>query len=130
MSSTCRTGEHDDHDVYGRMCPCRFVLDILANKWSALVIGLLEQGPTRYSALRDQLPGISSKMLTRTVRRLESASLITRTVYPDVPPRVEYELTELGASAAVPLAQLRAWAENNLDHIAARNPEWANDTAG
>jgi DNA-binding HxlR family transcriptional regulator len=101
------------------------VLDLLANKWSALLIGLLEHGPVRFGALRDQLPGISSKMLTRTLRRLESASLITRTVYADVPPRVEYELTELGASAAVPLNMLRTWAEENLDHIATLNARWA-----
>jgi len=65
-------------------------------------------------------------MLARTLRRLESASLITRTVYADVPPRVEYELTELGAGVAVPLSMLRTWAEDNLDNIATLNPEWAN----
>ncbi|OBK49009.1 winged helix-turn-helix transcriptional regulator [Mycobacterium kubicae] len=125
MTHTCRTGQHDDHDVYAALCPCRTLLDLLANKWSALLIGLLEPGPLRFSALRDQLPGISSKMLTRTLRRLEAASLITRTVYADVPPRVEYELTELGSSAAVPLGLLRTWAEENLDHVAALNQDWA-----
>ena len=125
MTQTCRTGQHDVHDVYGELCPCRILLDLLANKWSALLIGLLENGPVRFTALRDRLPGISSKMLTRTLRQLENASLITRTVYPDVPPRVEYELTELGASAAVPLGMLRSWAEDNLDHISALNPGWA-----
>ncbi|GFG67711.1 cinnamoyl ester hydrolase [Mycobacterium kubicae] len=125
MTHTCRTGQHDDHDVYAALCPCRTLLDLLANKWSALLIGLLEPGPLRFSGLRDQLPGISSKMLTRTLRRLEAASLITRTVYADVPPRVEYELTELGASAAVPLRLLRTWAEENLDHVAALNQDWA-----
>lgn len=125
MTQVCRTGQHDDHDVYAEMCPCRILLDLLANKWSALVIGLLDAGPVRFSVLRDGLPGISSKMLTRTLRRLESASLITRTVYPAVPPRVEYELTELGISAAVPLGLLRTWAEDNLDRVAALNPRWA-----
>jgi len=125
MTQTCHTGQHDDHDVYRELCPCRILLDLLANKWSALLLGLLEHGPMRFSALRDQLPGISSKMLTRTLRRLEAASLITRTVYADVPPRVEYELTQLGASAAAPLSMLRTWAEDNLDHIATLNPGWA-----
>jgi DNA-binding HxlR family transcriptional regulator len=125
MTQTCRTGEHDDHDVYSEMCPCRTLLDLLANKWSALVIGLLDDGPVRFTVLRTRLPGVSSKMLTRTLRRLESASLITRTVYPAVPPRVEYELTELGASAAIPLGLLRTWAEDNLDRIAVLNPRWA-----
>ncbi len=125
MTQTCRTGAHDDHDVYSLMCPCRTLLDLLANKWSALVIGLLDDGPVRFTVLRTRLPGVSSKMLTRTLRRLESASLITRTVYPAVPPRVEYELTELGASAAIPLGLLRTWAEDNLDRIAVLNPRWA-----
>ena len=71
MTHTCKTGQHDEHDVYSELCPCRILLDLLANKWSALIIGLLEQGPVRFGALRDQLPGISSKMLTRTLRRLE-----------------------------------------------------------
>jgi DNA-binding HxlR family transcriptional regulator len=79
----------------------------------------------RFGVLRTRLPGVSAKMLTRTLRRLESAQLITRTIYPDVPPRVEYELTGLGASAAVPLGLLRTWAEENLDDIAALNPNWA-----
>jgi DNA-binding HxlR family transcriptional regulator len=125
MTRTCRTGQHDDHDAYSEMCPCRTLLDLLANKWSALVIGLLDQGPVRFSVLQARLPGISSKMLTRTLRRLESASLITRTIYPDVPPRVEYELTDIGISAAVPLGMLRNWSEENLDRIAALNPNWA-----
>ena len=125
MTRTCRTGVHDDHDVYSEMCPCRTLLDLLANKWSALVIGLLDDGPVRFSVLRTRLPGVSSKMLTRTLRRLEAAQLITRTIYPDVPPRVEYELTGLGAGAAVPLGLLRTWAEENLDDIAALNPNWA-----
>jgi DNA-binding HxlR family transcriptional regulator len=100
-------------------------LDLLANKWSALVMGLLEDGPVRFSVLQSNMPGVSSKMLTRTLRRLEAASLISRTVYPAVPPRVEYELTGLGASAAVPLGLLRTWAEENIDQIAAGNPRWA-----
>jgi DNA-binding HxlR family transcriptional regulator len=124
MTQTCGIGLHDDHDVYSEMCPCRALLDLLANKWSALVMGLLDDGPVRFGVLRTRLPGVSSKMLTRTLRRLESAQLITRTIYPDVPPRVEYELTELGISAAVPLGLLRTWAEQNLDNIAALNPNW------
>lgn len=125
MTKACPTGQHDEHDVYSEMCPCRTLLDLLANKWSALVIGLLDDGPVRFSALQARLPGISSKMLTRTLRRLEAASLISRTVYPDVPPRVEYELTDLGTSAAVPLEMLRTWSEDNLDRIATLNPHWA-----
>jgi len=125
VTAVCSTGMHDVHDVYGESCPCRILLDLLANKWSALVIGLLSDGPMRFSVLQAGLPGISPKMLTRTLRRLESASLITRTVYAEVPPRVEYQLTDLGVSAAHPLALIRTWAEQNLDRIAALNPRWA-----
>jgi DNA-binding HxlR family transcriptional regulator len=121
----CATGQHDVHDAYGESCPCRSLLDLLANKWSALVMGLLEDGPVRFSVLQSHLPGISSKMLTRTLRRLEAASLISRMVYPAVPPRVEYELTALGLGASVPLGLLRAWAEENIDRVVADNPGWA-----
>lgn len=125
MTELCATGMHDLHDVYAESCPCRSLLDLLANKWSALVIGLLEHGPRRFGVLQASMPGISSKMLTRTLRRLESASLITRTVYAEVPPRVEYELTDLGVGAARPLSLIRTWAEQNLDRIAELNPRWA-----
>ena len=125
MTQTCATGQHDDHDVYLEHCPCRVLLDLLANKWAALVIGLLEDGPVRFGVLKTRLPGVSPKMLTRTLRQLESASLVSRTVYADVPPRVEYALTDLGTSAAYPLGLLRTWAEENLDRIAVANPNWA-----
>jgi len=127
MSQSCQTGEHDDHDVYAELCPCRILLELLANKWSALLIGLLERRRMRFGELRDELPGISARMLTRSLRRLEAASLITRTVYAEVPVRVEYDLTDLGRSVTVPLTQLRTWAEENLDHVAARNPRWADE---
>src|SRR4051812_22359212 len=125
MTQVCASGMHDVHDVYGESCPCRILLDLLANKWSALVIGLLADGPRRFGVLQAGLPGVSPKMLTRTLRRLESASLVTRTVYAEVPPRVEYQLTDLGVSAAHPLALIRTWAEENLGRIAALNPNWA-----
>ncbi len=89
------------------------MLDLLANKWSALAIGALEQGPRRFGQLRRQLEGISSKVLSHTLKRLEDENLITRTVYAEVPVRVEYALTELGTSAATPLKHLRNWVETN-----------------
>ncbi len=112
-------------DVYSDVCPSRVLLDLLANKWSALVIGLLERGPARFSVLRASMSGVSPKMLTRTLRRLESAQLVTRTIYPEVPPRVEYALTDLGVSAAHPLRLMCTWAEDNVDRIDALNREWA-----
>lgn len=102
------------NDVYAAMCPCRDLLDLLANKWSALLIGALESGPRRNGQLKRRLEGISPKVLSQTLKRLEDHGLLTRTVYPEVPARVEYELTELGHGAAAPLKQLRDWVEINV----------------
>ena len=117
MTMVCRTGAHDAHDVYGRLCPCRDVLDLIANKWSTLVIGTLENGPVRFGAIQRRLEGVTPKVLSATLKRLESSQLITRTVYPAVPPHVEYSLTPLGETLVTPLAALRAWAEEHLDDI-------------
>ncbi|MGB4778842.1 winged helix-turn-helix transcriptional regulator [Microbacterium sp.] len=102
------------NDVYAAMCPCRDMLDLLANKWSALVIGALEDGPQRFGQLRRRLEGISPKVLSQTLKRLEEHDLLTRTVYAEVPARVDYELTQLGHSAAAPLKHLRDWVETNI----------------
>lgn len=102
------------NDVYAAMCPCREMLDLLANKWSALVIGALEDGPQRNGELKRRLEGISPKVLSQTLKRLEDHDLLTRTVYPEVPARVEYKLTDLGVSAAAPLKHLRDWVEQNM----------------
>lgn len=104
----------DRNDVYAVACPCREMLDLLANKWSALAIGLLEKGPLRFGELKKNLVGISPKVLSSTLKRLEDAELLTRTVYPEVPLRVVYELTALGNSAAAPLAHLREWVDLNV----------------
>ncbi|MHA3019934.1 winged helix-turn-helix transcriptional regulator [Mycobacterium sp. BMJ-28] len=125
MARPCPTGHHDKHDVYSDSCPCRALLDLLSNKWSALIIGLLdERGAVRFSELQAQLPGVGAKMLTQTLRRLEAASLVHRTVYAQVPPRVEYTLTELGISVSAPLGQLRTWVEDNIDRVEALNQDW------
>ncbi|MFB7230580.1 winged helix-turn-helix transcriptional regulator [Streptomyces fimicarius] len=118
MVTTCATDRHDHHDVYAAQCPCRDVLDLLANKWSALAIGAMEEGPQRFGALQRRLEGISSKVLTSTLRRLEERGFVERTIYPAVPLHVEYELTGLGHSVAQPLAQLRTWVEDHIDEIA------------
>ncbi|WP_308429790.1 MULTISPECIES: winged helix-turn-helix transcriptional regulator [Streptomyces] len=115
---TCTTDQHDHHDVYAAQCPCREVLDLLANKWSALAIGAMEEGPQRFGALQRRLEGVSPKVLTNTLRRLEERGFVDRTVYPAVPLHVEYALTPLGRSVAEPLAGLRHWVEDHLDDIA------------
>jgi DNA-binding HxlR family transcriptional regulator len=95
------------------------MLDLLANKWSALALGALEDGPRRFGAVRDRLEGISPKVLTQTLRRLEQHGLVERTVYPAVPLHVEYALTPLGRDACEPLTRLRMWVEQNIDRFPA-----------
>jgi DNA-binding HxlR family transcriptional regulator len=118
MEAMTTSGECGPKDVYAAACPCRDMLDLLANKWSALALGALENGPRRFGALRSRLEGVSPKVLTQTLRRLEDRGLISREVFPEVPLRVEYELTPLGADACVPLAHLRTWVEQNIDRFA------------
>lgn len=106
--------DYQRNDVYAAMCPCRDMLDLLANKWSALAIGALEDGPQRTGELKRRLEGISTKVLSQTLKKLEDHGLVIRTIYPEVPARVEYELTQLGLGAAQPLKQLRSWVEHNV----------------
>ena len=92
-------------------CPAiREVLDRVGDKWSVLVVGSLHDGPKRFSELRRSIEGISQRMLTLTVRGLERDGLVTRTVYPTIPPRVEYALTRTGRTLLEPLMALAEWA--------------------
>ena len=111
------TATRDHGDVYSATCPCRPILDLLADKWSALIIGALEDGPLRFGELKVRLQGVSPKVLTAALRRLENGGFLTRTVLPEVPLHVEYELTELGRGASEPLASLRTWVEENLEQF-------------
>ena len=91
----------------------RQVLDRVGDKWSMLIIAVLEGGPVRYTDLQRQIPGISQRMLTRTLRQLTEDGLISRTAYAEVPPRVEYALAPLGDG----LKQLIGWAADHHDEI-------------
>lgn len=104
-------------DVYAANCPTRQVLDLIGDKWSVLVIGLLEDEPQRFSELRRAIKGISQKMLTQTLRGLERDGLVSRTVYAEVPPRVEYALTPLGETLIPPISAIRCWAEQHIDEV-------------
>lgn len=106
-------------NVYGADCPTRWLLDCIGDKWSVLIIGLLEDGAKRFSELQRSIGGISQKMLTQTLRNLERDGLVTRTIYAEVPPRVEYQLTALGQTLCEPLAALRNWAESHIDEVSA-----------
>jgi DNA-binding HxlR family transcriptional regulator len=99
---------------------CRAVSDVLArvgDKWTVLVVVVLGQGPKRFNELRRALGSISQRMLTLTLRGLERDGLVTRTVFPTIPPRVDYELTKLGRSLLEPVSGLGAWARKNQSAI-------------
>ena len=93
------------------------VLSRVGDKWTVLVVELLSDGPMRFNALRRMIGNISQKMLTTTLRGLERDGLVTRTVHPTVPPRVDYELTELGRELLVPVKALALWARENIGRI-------------
>jgi DNA-binding HxlR family transcriptional regulator len=105
------------YDVYAATCPSRQALDLVADKWTVLIIGLLAKHPHRFGQLRRAIGGISQKMLTQTLRALERDGLVSRTVYAEVPPRVEYSLTDLGRSLITPIDAVRAWADQNAERI-------------
>ena len=101
---------------------CRAVNTVLArvgDKWSVLIVALLGDGPKRFNQIKRLVGGISQRMLTLTLRGLERDGLVTRTVFPTVPPRVDYELTELGHSLWKPVEALGTWARDHQDVIAA-----------
>ncbi|MDB5656995.1 MAG: putative transcriptional regulator, partial [Tardiphaga sp.] len=93
------------------------VLSRVGDKWSVLVIMLLGSGPRRFNELKRMIGGISQRMLTLTLRGLERDGLVTRTVFPTVPPRVDYELTELGRGLSTPVKALGQWAQTHLTDI-------------
>jgi DNA-binding HxlR family transcriptional regulator len=99
---------------------CRAVSDILSrigDKWTVLVVETLGDGSMRFNELRRMVGSISQKMLTTTLRNLERDGLVTRTVYATIPPRVEYELTDLGRELLVPVRALGLWARDNIERI-------------
>ncbi|MFC4014923.1 winged helix-turn-helix transcriptional regulator [Nonomuraea purpurea] len=104
-------------DAFLRACKPRTVLDIFTGKWTGLVMGALLDGPRRFNELRRMLDGITQKMLSQNLRTLERDGLVTRTVYPTIPPRVEYELTGLGHSAMGVLRAIGDWAGEHADDV-------------
>ena len=104
-------------DPFDRACPSRLLLDRIGDKWSVLVITILGEGPHRFSQLRTRIDGISQKMLTQTLRALERDGMVSRTVYPEIPPRVEYELTPSGRSLTIPLQALTEWAVAHMPDV-------------
>ncbi|MGP8289209.1 winged helix-turn-helix transcriptional regulator [Vreelandella zhanjiangensis] len=97
--------------VLEQPCPIRDVLDRIGDQWSLLILEALAPGTLRFNALMREIGDISKQMLSRTLKQLEQDGFITRTLYPEVPPRVEYTLTLLGLSFLEPMQQLVAWAD-------------------
>ncbi|MCP9949566.1 winged helix-turn-helix transcriptional regulator [Actinomadura madurae] len=98
-------------------CRAREILDRVGDKWSLLVISLLGERPKRFNELKREIDGISQRMLTVTLRGLERDGIVTRTVYPVVPPRVEYAVTPMGATLMEVATTLVRWAESRLEDI-------------
>ncbi|MEU1375371.1 helix-turn-helix domain-containing protein [Streptomyces triculaminicus] len=107
------------YDAYLAECPARQLLDRIADKWVSLVVNALADGPQRYTELQRRLASVSQKMLTQTLRHLERDGLVSRTVTPAVPVRVEYELTPLGRSLLPVMRAIKGWAEEHMDEVRA-----------
>ena len=104
-------------DPYDADCPTRRILDRIGDRWTVLIVCALGEGDLRFSELRRRIEGISQKMLTQTLRGLERDGLVLRTVYPEVPVRVEYALTDAGRTLLEPLGALQEWAIEHLGEV-------------
>lgn len=114
-----REQERAAYDAFLRSCPTNQLLGRLSDKWVSLVVAALAAGPLRYSDLGRRIAGVSPKMLTQTLRALERDGIISRTVTPSVPVRVDYALTPLGDSLACLLTAVKDWAENHFEEVRA-----------
>lgn len=109
-------------DVAG--CPVRDVINRFGNRWSLLVVLCLKDGTKRFTAIKREIEDISQRMLAQTLRQLEQDGLVSRTVVPSTPPRVDYALTDLGRSLLTPLDALVKWASDNHDAILEARTSW------
>ncbi|HEY1488330.1 MAG TPA: helix-turn-helix domain-containing protein [Micromonosporaceae bacterium] len=122
MTITAEARRAEDKVVYNAFmaaCPTRQVMATIGDKWSALVITSLAGGARRHGEIARTVAGVSQKMLTQTLRTLERDGLVSRTVTPSVPVRVDYELTELGRSLVPVLGALKQWSETHIEAIMA-----------
>ncbi len=110
-------------DIFDESCEGHQALEQIANKWTVLIIYALTQGTKRYSELKRQIHGVSPKMLIQNLRRLEKCGLVSRKVYPVVPPQVEYSLTPLGQTLVEPLAILCDWAFKHIHEVKAASQQ-------
>ncbi|MEO3753516.1 helix-turn-helix domain-containing protein [Streptomyces sp. B6B3] len=111
-------------------CPARLAVDLFASGWLPVVVFALREGPMRPGRLREQIGGISQKVLTQTLRRMERLGLVTRHRYAEAPPRVEYELTEPGRELLTPIYALGRWAYRHADTVLSTMTDPEEQTAG
>jgi DNA-binding HxlR family transcriptional regulator len=109
--------------------PMADVLQQIAGKWTIFIIGELSHGPRRFSELKRKIEGVSQKMLTATLRDLEKDGLVTRTVTPSIPPRVDYELTAMGRELRTPLRVIGQWAHANRERVTAARQRYEENEA-
>lgn len=112
LSERMRRGQ-----LFAADCPSRGVLDHVTSRWGVLALIALRDGTLRFSELRRRIGGVSEKMLAQTLQALEEDGFVLRTAYPEVPPRVDYRLTPLGAEVAAHVATLADWIELNLARV-------------
>ncbi|GAA2402529.1 helix-turn-helix domain-containing protein [Actinomadura vinacea] len=125
-----KTADGPAFDAFAASCPSRRLLDTIGNKWASLVIVALGlEGRMRYSELSARIAGVSQKMLTQTLRGLERDGLLTRTVTPSVPVRVDYELTPLGLSLLGTIRHLKEWAEAHMAEVDRAREEYDRNSA-
>ncbi|MFB9676897.1 winged helix-turn-helix transcriptional regulator [Streptosporangium vulgare] len=119
METTSGLREHGAANAYLRECGSRRVLEAIANKWTCLLVDALRDGPVRFGVLRRRIDGITQKSLTQTLRNMERDGMVIRTVYPTIPPRVEYELSALGYSVVTLMEGIKSWSEKHVPEIMA-----------
>ena len=113
-----------DFDILSPACPSRTVLRHVVDRWTPLVVTVLADGPSRFGELRSRIGGVTPKVLTQTLRSMERDGLVTRTQLPGVPPRVDYELTDLGRSLQAPIDALRTWIHAHSARILAHRESY------
>lgn len=114
-----------EFDLFLADCPARTTLDVVADTWAVVILTALGEGPRRHSELRERIGGVSAKMLTQTLRRLEANGLVARRSLATAPRGVEYRLTALGETLRDPVRALAAWAEANTDALLAAREQHA-----
>ncbi len=122
MTTTATQRREQDklaYDAFMASCPTRQVMSTIGDKWSALLVNALADGSRRHGELARTVAGVSQKMLTQTLRTLERDGLVTRSITPTVPVRVDYELTDLGQSLVPVLQQLKQWSETHIEQVLA-----------